>query len=600
MACLYRENMSKQNTNNKNLKTMKNFKHLSRVIALLLVIGATSFSASANSWFDIEFQDWSKRENIYKIDNAFSNFVIRSRGKIQVTDDDKDISSISADGYLIVEKSSFGSSRRLEISSENGKVVTRKYFEGSKERDYEPNGRIWLEEVMKDAIYKIGVGGKERAHRIYKAKGLSGFLNEIELFNENSSFRISSSFLFSISEQLNGVGARNLYFKTLVDEIKFDKRDLPQVLKAISDISSNSTKGTILRTILDKYTLEGITMSRFLKTTQSLSYNTERGNVLRKFQSMYKISSENSKDYFDVINSIGINSEKGNVLKPLLNTQKLDDQTMIELIRSVGQFSSDSEKAAVLRVVAAKMSDKSEVVREYIRVSSLLADNYSYLRDELLEIVAKNGAKPNQQINKSGVMSLLSIAQGYRANTPKTVTLRKVNASLGNDSEIIDRYFNVVYSLDNSMEQYALMIDLIYSHKLDAAVLKEVLRIAEVLANKDFKHGATAILREAIPLLPADGSLHKEFFDALERIDHVSGKEEIVRMFCQKWKLDQKLTVHLLSVVEDMEVDVEKATSLILIHKNMPKDDNLKYIFDSTTKRIQDDYDYEKVILAIK
>ncbi|MBN1988831.1 MAG: hypothetical protein JW783_05535 [Bacteroidales bacterium] len=569
----------------------------------LLVSGALSSGASASSnlWFFSDPQDWSKRENVYRINESFSKFEIRYKGKVQVTDNDKDIKSISPNGYLTIEKSSFGNSRRLEFTSDSQGRLTRKYYEGAKERSYESDGKAWLQEVLEEAIYRTGVGGKERALRIYKSKGVYGILDEVERISSYSgSFSFGSSFFGFHSVEVRGFNVRNMYLKTLVDEASIDKKDLPLVLRAIEGVESNSTKGTLLRTIIDKYPLDAYLMTKMLQTTESLSYNTEMGNVLRKFQSKYRINLDNYDAYFDVIRRMSINSEKGNVLKPLANSQKLEDRVMVELIRSVGQFSSESEKAAVLRVVATKMSDNTDVVREYIRTVSGIGDSYRYLRDELLEMVAANGVKPNQPINKAGVLSLLAMADGYTSNTPKTVTLRRVNVSLGNDSELVSRYFDVVGSLTNEMEQYALMLDLLYSQNVGRQILSEMFRVAESLANRDYKHGATAILREAIPYLPADGSLHKDFFDVLERVDHDSGKEEIVRMFCERGNVDAKLAVYLLAVVEDMEVDVERATSMILIYRSMPKDENLDYIFDSVAKKMESDYDYEKVMIAKK
>lgn len=572
------------------------------VLGLLVATTLSSTAMdSADLWFFPDPQDWSKRENVYRINESFSKFEIRYKGKVLVTDNDKDIKSISPNGYLVIEKSSFGNSRRLEFTSDSQGNLTRKYFEGAKERTYDSDGSAWLQEVLEEAIYRTGVGGKERAMRIYKSKGVYGILDEVDrISGYSSAFSFNSTIFGYKSMEIRGFNVRNMYLKTLIDEAKLDKKDLPQVLRVIESIESNSTKGTLLRTIIDKYPLDSYLMAKLLQTTESLSYNTERGNVLRKFQSKYRINEDNYDAYFDVIRNMSINSEKGNVLKPLLNTQKLDDRVMAELISTVAQFSSESEKAAVLRVVASKMSDNSTVVREYIRTVSGIGDSYRYLRDELLEMVAANGVKPNQPINKAGVLSLLAIAEGYTSNTPKTVTLRRVNASLGDDAELIGEYFDVVGSINNEMEQYALMLDLLYTQKVNKQILSEMFRIAESLANSDYKHGATAILREAIAYLPADGSLYKDFFDVLERVDHDSGKEEVVRMFCERGKVDAKLAVYLLAVVEDMEVDVERATSMILIHSCMPKDENLDYIFDSVAKKIESDYEYEKVMLAKK
>ena len=50
-------------------------------------------------------------------------------------------------------------------------------------------------------------------------------------------------------------------------------------------------------------------------------------------------------------------------------------------------------------------------------------------------------------------------------------------------------------------------------------------------------------------------------------------------------------------IVEDIEVDVEKATSLQNIKKVMPSgDDELTYIFNSVRDEIKSDYEYERAV----
>ena len=62
---------------------------------------------------------------------GISNFNVESRGKIEVSDDDKDVKSISADWYLEITKTVFGSKRSIVITPQ-GSGLKREYFEKHK------------------------------------------------------------------------------------------------------------------------------------------------------------------------------------------------------------------------------------------------------------------------------------------------------------------------------------------------------------------------------------------------------------------------------------------------------------------------------------
>jgi hypothetical protein len=352
----------------------------------------------------------------------------------------------------------------------------------------------------------------------------------------------------------------------------------------------------MLRIILDKYKLDTYLMDKFLTTTATLSYNTERGNVLRKFQNMYKINSENSEGYFSVIESMEINSEKGNVLKPLLLNQKLDDDVMVELLRTVRNFTSESEKAAVLRIAIPKISNNSQVSSMLLSAINSMGDSYRYLHEELVTMLVKGEGQPST-ISKVGMLAMMDMAMSYEGNTRRTIALRKLHSSLNNDPEIIQKYFEVVNSMNNEMERYNVLMDLIYSRKLTKEWLTEIYSVTKNVASEDYKQAATAILRTTIPYIQEDESLMKEFFAVLEKIDQDSGKEEVIRTFCEKGKISNKLTVYLFKMVEDIEVDIETATSLQYISKSMPKDQDLEFIYSSIANKMESDYEYERAML---
>ncbi len=572
----------------------------SRILLLMSLIFLASFYVEAKETTRATKDGWDSREHFYKSKDSFSAYEIEYKGKITVTADDKNVESISPDGYLKITKSSFGNSRKIEITSDSKGNLTKKYFDGRSEEAFSPDGQKWLEEILIDVIRKTGIGGKERIMRIYNKGGVRAVLDEIEDFDRSSGYSYYKStnhvlFYFE-SVEYDGYNVKYLYYKTLVNEINLNKEELVKVLKAITDISSNSTKGTLLREILKKYELDSYSTEKFLDATESLSYNTERGNVLRAYQKKYKITKENSGEFFDVIDGMSINSEKGNVIKPLLESQNFEKYILDDLIRTVGDFSSNSERSAIFRLLVPIVAGDEDLTDQLLSEANNLSSSYRYLRQEIFEYMAKGKIVTDNSLSKSAMLNMLDIARTYDANTKKTTTLREMYGSMTNDKEVIDSYFEVIESMDNNMEEYNLLLDLVRVHKLDAYGFELLFEATEELADDGYGHGASAILRATIKDVPSDPSVLDAFFETLEEIDHDSGKEEIIRMFCEKGKLDKRTVVYLLKAVEDIEVDIEKATSLYRIKQVMPKDDELKYIFNSVADDIKSDYEYERAM----
>ena len=564
------------------------------IITLCLLYGSSARAAVKG------MQDWYKREHHYTSEYNFSRFEISYRGKILITDNDKDIAGITPGGFLKISKSSFGNSRSIEITSDASGNLTKIYYNGHNTESFETYGREWLEDILPEVIHKTGIGGKERAIRIYKEKGVEGLLREVDNISYDTENRwftgITHGFNFRNSIRTDiAINVRNIYLKVLIDYVDLNEEELGQVLREMESIGSNSTKGTMLRIILDKYTLNPDLMESFLRATATLSYNTERGNVLRKFQNKYKITDENCESYFSVIQGMNISSEKGNVLKPLLLDQKLDDNVMIEFLRAVKDMNSSSEKAAILRLAIPRVSGDNKVRNMLISAINTVGGSYYLLNEELITLMAENDG-PSSTFSKNGLLEMMDLAKGYEANTRKSILLRKLHASLTDDQEIIEKYFEVVNSMNNQMERYNLLLDLIYSKKLTREWLSEIYSTTKDVASEDYMQAASAILRATLKYVAEDESLMKDYFAVLEKIDQNSGKEEIIRTFCEKGNISNKLTVYLFKMVEDIQVDIETATSLLYIRKAMPADSNLEYIYGSIAKKMESDYEYERAM----
>ena len=167
------------------------------IIFLILVVIITFASMASAAAIDIkcmniespsdDFLDSLKKYNrvyTYRNDDSFENFEVKYKGKIVVTSNDKDILSISPGGFFTVTKSSFGNKRKIHISADNRGRLNKEYYEGKSKKDFDKNGKEWLEDVLPEIILHTGISAEERINRLAK-KSFSEVLSELAVTRPN-------------------------------------------------------------------------------------------------------------------------------------------------------------------------------------------------------------------------------------------------------------------------------------------------------------------------------------------------------------------------------------------------------------------------------
>ena len=97
------------------------------LLAALLCTAVHSFGQEASSESSSSSSSNGEHRNVNRWRNStgVSDFNVESRGTIELTDDDKDVKSLSNDGYLEITKTVFGAKRSIVIESlGGGKVKT--------------------------------------------------------------------------------------------------------------------------------------------------------------------------------------------------------------------------------------------------------------------------------------------------------------------------------------------------------------------------------------------------------------------------------------------------------------------------------------------
>lgn len=567
------------------------------VVFLLVLLGVLTASANVK-----DMPQRSLKEHTYYVKKNTSVFDVKYAGVITITENDKDIKSISPNGYIKIEQTSFGNKRKLEIKADSKGNLTRQYFEGKSEEDFNNEGKEWLESLMPELIAKTGIGARERAMRIYKTKGMRAVLEEAEDIKNGGGTSITITGFYN---SVINISSNNsyIYYKVLLDNVKMNDDELKDFIEALADVRSNSTKGSMLRYILKNYELNSVLREEFLETVATHDYNTERGNTLRAFQKKYPIDSKNYRDYFQVIDGMTINSEKGNVLKPLLENQKLEPQVFSALMESVKKFTNDSEKAAVLRLASQYIPDNQDSKRDFKYAVESLSSPYRFLEQELMLLLDNpNYLRGKEKMSESELIETLKELKYKSANTLKTTNLRKFHASMTNSPKVIEAYFNVIESMDNNMEKYTVLLDLLRVHKLDKVGYIALYYEVEELAKDDYKHGASALIRESIKNIPDDKEVIEQLFDALDEIDHASGREEMIRLMVQNDKFKSNMVIlKMLRIAGDIDVDIEKAIALTQIQKVLPKgNDEVLYLYKRLADEMESEYEYERATKGLK
>lgn len=391
-----------------------NMKKLSLVSLLLTSLIFTGFSQSV----------WSSRSNtVFNRSNGISSFNVEMRGKIEVTDDDKDIKSISPDGYLEINKVTFGSRRTIVITPE-GNGLKREYYEGREKLPFEPEGRKWLGEILPELLRSTTIAAESRVNRFYKKGGTSAVLSEISamesdyvkaeyanilmalnipagdypnIISKISSTIDSDHYLSSFLEKnmnkfLQDKAATDAVFaacgqidsdhyKTQVIKEALENQNpsavaISSILKASNDMSSDHYKTEVLTSLLKKNDLTDATIGEMIAATRSIDSDHYRTIVLKKALSKPSLSPTSYKRVVESVREIDSDHYKTEVLTDLLQN-RLNNDVSAAVVLVSENIESDHYKTIVLKSLVNQNMDEASFTKLIEATSNFDSDHYA-------------------------------------------------------------------------------------------------------------------------------------------------------------------------------------------------------------------------------
>jgi beta-lactamase regulating signal transducer with metallopeptidase domain len=347
---------------------------------------------------------------------------------LEFTDDDLDVKRLSPGGQLRIRSGGFLSGlftgRTVEFSADGSGNITRRYWVGSSERPFEPEGRQWLAQVLPRFIRQTGIGAPARVARILKNGGAAGVLAEISriegswakrvYFNEllrtqldpattrqvlvqagreiDSDFELASLLIQSADKLLVDEAARQAYFeaaRTIQSDFEMHRvyaaalnrgpvsaALLASLLDASRDIDSDFEKATLLIQVARLQPLDNTTRGPFFDALATVSSDFEHRRVLSALAERTNLSPDATAAMLSSAGNIHSDSELASFLLQIVKRQPVEGTLRAPFFRAVDAIASAFERGRVLQGVARRSDASSETVLEVLRATKGVTSNH--------------------------------------------------------------------------------------------------------------------------------------------------------------------------------------------------------------------------------
>ena len=421
--------------------------------------------------------------------NGYQSFNVEMRGKIEISDDDKDIKSMSPDGYLEITKTVFGSRRTLVISSQSG-GLKREYYEGRTSMPWEPEGRKWLAEIMPELLRTTTIAAESRVNRFYKQGGVSAVLNEINEMESDYVIQHYADLLMNIST----VSQKD--YATIVNKIT-------------SKMESDYYIAEFLGNNLDKFLQSKEATDAVFAASAKLESDHYKTQVIKSALRAQPISLESVKLVLAATDNMDSDHYKTEVLTTLLRQPNLTDAIVAEMINSTRSFDSDHYRTQVIQKA---LVQKNLSAASYQRVLESVKDfDSDHYKTQVLTDLLSNKL-PNDQI-----FNLVEISKSIDSDHYLTIVFQAVmkNQDLSDEAfkSLMERASNV------DSDHYASQI---LQSALDVQNLNDakLISIINAAGNINSDHYITEVLVEAAPKVKNSSSAVKDAYrSAMRNID---------------------------------------------------------------------------------
>jgi hypothetical protein len=425
---------------------------------------------------------------VYRNSNGFSSFNVEVRGKIELTDDDRDIKSMSSDGYLEVNKTVFGSKRTLVVTPQ-GSSLKREYYEGRTRVDFEPEGRKWMTEILPELVRTTTIGAESRVNRFYRQGGINAVLTEIT--------HLESDYV------------KAFYGNTLMN-LPLQAKDYPAIIVRISEtIDSDYYLSEFLQKNLGKFMTSKEATNAVFAACGKMDSDHYKTEVIKEALHNQSASPDAIKSILFATGKMESDHYKSEVLSTLLKQTNLTDATISEMINTSKSIESDYYRSVILNKALAKTGLSSVSYQRALEsVKDINSDHY---KTEVINNLLKNNLGADQ------IKNLVAISTSIESDHYISQVLDQVLDKQALNDESFKAVMDRVSHMGSDYYESTVLQAALKSSSLSDGKIISILNAA---AGIDSDHYITQVLIDAAPKVKAgDAALKEAYRAAAKKID---------------------------------------------------------------------------------
>jgi hypothetical protein len=398
----------------------------------------------------------------WRTSTILSDFNIELRGKVELTDDDKDIKSLSDDGYLEIEKTVFGSKRTIVIESLGGGKMKKEYYEGRTKMDWEKNGKQWLAEILPELVRSSTIGAEGRVDRFFRKGGASAVLAEFEnlegdytkhhygklLLAKNIPANEIPKVITTLADKIESDYYLATLFKDSMDKLLVSKDAGDAFFLATESIESDYYKSVVMREALEKHSASPDQVKAILRSAAKIESAYYLAVVLNSLLEKTDVKEESMTELMRVSKEIESDYYRADVLSKAINKKNISKNAMKAAIEAVADISSDYYKSNVFNAMADEGQMDNEIQLQVINLISNTVESDYYAAVSLNKILTQQKVNDNamsQLVAAAGKMNSANYASDVLQNAAKQelsntemIALLKAAENLSSDHYMVN------------------------------------------------------------------------------------------------------------------------------------------------------------------
>jgi hypothetical protein len=338
---------------------------------VLLALGAISTEAAQDRPALRSVRQSEEAHSRWSWNEGWRQLRVASRGRVELTDDERDVKSVSINGYFEISSrgwwSLFGQ-RYIVLGNSDG-TTTRRFTVGSAERPLDAETRAWIGDTVQ-RLARSGFDAESRVARILAREGPSGVLDTIPLS--------SSDFV------------KAKYFILLFSQARLDPRTAERAIRESgTEIGSDYELARVLMAAAEAMTIDEALEPAFVDAANAIGSDYEHARVLVGL--MAKQQTGVTVNVVLASNShIGSDYQQARVLSQVAQQKDLTDAAVLGIVRATDSIGSDFEKARVLLQIVAVHPVEKTTQQAILEAAGHIGSDHE--RGRVLSAMLRGGA----------------------------------------------------------------------------------------------------------------------------------------------------------------------------------------------------------------